>query len=63
MLNKSPTTIYEMAETRIISVASETIRKHRPKKQAWMTNEMLDLCDEIRKLKSTVQIDSIRRNA
>ena len=47
MLNKSPTTIYEMVETSIIAAASETIGKHRPKKQAWMTSEILDLCDII----------------
>ena len=41
-----------MIETSIISADSETIGKHRPKKQAWMTNEILDLCNEILKLKS-----------
>ena len=34
MLNKSPTTIYKMVETSIISAASETIGKHRAKKKA-----------------------------
>ena len=51
-----------MVETSIISAASETIGKHRPKKQAWMTNEILDLCDERSKLKSTVKVDISRRN-
>ena len=49
-----------MVETSIISAASETIGKHRPKKQAWMNNEILDLSDEIHKFKSTVNAD--RRN-
>ena len=62
MINKSPTTIYEMVETSIISAASETIVKHRPQKQAWMTNDILDLCDERRKFKSNVKSDSSRRN-
>ena len=51
-----------MVETSIISVASETIGKHRPKKQAWTTNEILDLCDERRTLKSTVKSNLNRRN-
>ena len=40
-----------MVEKRIISAASQTIGKHRPNKEAWMTNAILDLCDEIRKFK------------
>ena len=39
-----------------------TIGKHRPKKQAWMTNEILDLSDERRKMKSTVNTDLSRIN-
>ena len=51
-----------MVETSIIAAASETIGKHRPKKQAWMTNNIIDLCDERRKLKSTVKVDISWRN-
>ena len=51
-----------MAEISIISADSETIGKHRLKKQAWMTNEILDLCDERSNLKLTVKVDLSRRN-
>ena len=62
ILNKGTTMIYKMVETSIISATSETIGKHRPKEQAWITNELLDLCDERRTLKSTLKADLSRRN-
>ena len=45
-----------------IAATFETIGKHRPHKYAWTTNEILDLCDERRKLKSTVKVDISRIN-
>ena len=51
-----------MIETSSIFAASETIGKHRPNIQYWMTNDILDLCDEIRILKSTVKAESSLRN-
>ena len=51
-----------MVETSIIAAAFKTIGKNIPQKQAWMTNEILDICDERRKLKSTVKVYLCRRN-
>ena len=36
----------------IISTATEIIGKYRKKKQPWITDKILDLCDERRSLKS-----------
>ena len=51
-----------MIGTSSISAASETIGKYRPKKKDWMTNDILDLCDERPKLKSNVIANLSRRN-
>ena len=47
-----PTAIYKKFEKIITSSASEIIGKYRSKKQPWMTDDILDLCDERRILKS-----------
>ncbi|CAM1325864.1 Uncharacterised protein r2_g3476 [Pycnogonum litorale] len=37
--------------TVVIETANEILGKHRPKKKAWVTTEILDLCDKRRELK------------
>ena len=47
-----PTNIYMKFELIIISTASEILGKYRRKKYPWITDNILDLCDERRSLKS-----------
>ena len=46
------TTSYNKIEDIIIDSATRTIGKYRRKKQPWITNDILDLCDERRYLKA-----------
>ena len=59
------TDIYTKCENIIISTASEIIEKDRSKKQHYITDDILDSCDEIRLLKSKKkqqpELDSIYR--
>ena len=44
-----------MIEKAILETAEKTIGKFRKKKQAWITNDILDLCDDRRKLKEATK--------
>ena len=44
------TTAYTKIDNILTSAASKTIWKYRKKKQPWMTNDILDLCDKGRTL-------------
>ena len=46
------TTAYTKIEDTLTSTATKIIGKHRKKKQPWMTNDILDLLDKSRTLKS-----------
>ena len=54
-LTEDPSNIENIVETfnnTIIEAASETLGKARNKKQPWMTDEILTICDERRRLKA-----------
>ena len=44
-----------MIEKTIMETAERTIGKFRKKKQAWITNDILDLCDDRQKLKEATK--------
>ena len=45
-------TLTETFSTAITATATELLGKHRPKKKKWITDDILDMCDRRRKLKS-----------
>ena len=53
------TTSYKKIEDIIIDSATRTIGKYRRKKQPWITNDILDLCDERRSLKAAKNKNNI----
>ena len=53
-ITEDPSNIENIVDTfnnAIIEAACETLGKARNKKQAWMTDDILELCDERRRLK------------
>ena len=53
------TTSYKKIEDIIIDSATRTIGKYKRKKQPWITNDILDLCDERRSLKAAKNKNNI----
>ena len=53
------TTSYKKIEDISIDSATRTIGKYRRKKQPWITNDILDLCDERRSLKAAKNKNNI----
>ena len=49
------TETYSMIEKAILLTADKVIRKYRNKKQPWITLDILDLCDDRRKLKEATE--------
>ena len=50
--NSDPTAMYTTSEDVIIITATERIGNIRKKKQPWITDDIFDLCDDRRSLKS-----------
>ena len=53
------TTSYKKIEDIIIDSVTRTIGKYRRKKQPWIINDILDLCDERRSLKASKNKNNI----
>ena len=49
-----------MVEKAILLTAEKTIRKYRKKKQPWITHNILDLCDDRRKLKALTKVKPVK---
>ena len=51
--------LYKKIEDIIIDSATKSIGKYKNKKQPWITNDILDLCDERRSLKEAKNKNNI----
>ena len=49
-----------MVEKAILLTAEKTIGKYRKKKQPWITHNILDLCDDRRKLKALTKVKPVK---
>ena len=59
---KDPTTICNEIETIITAAATTTIGIYRVRKQAWIINDILELCDQRRALKSHLKTDPSKKD-